>query len=78
MIEVINGNVEKAFRDLARTLQVNGTISEVKNRGHFIKPSEARSLKKAKRLINIRKYALPKSQKKASRYSVSIFSPTIL
>ena len=78
MVDVINGNVEKAMRDVSRMLQINGVISEVRSRTHYVKPCQERSLKKAKRIANIRKYASPKTQKRNSRSSVSIFSANII
>lgn len=71
MVDVMNGNFDKAMRDLNRYLQTNGVISEVKSRAHRIKPCEERSMQKAKRLANIRKYS--KTGNKKFPRSLQIF-----
>lgn len=71
MVDVINGNLEKAMRDLNRYLQTNGVISEVKARAHFVKPCQERATKRAKRLANIHKYT--KSGSKKGPRSLQIF-----
>jgi len=76
LIEVINGNVEKAIRDVNRMLQLNGVVREVKARAHYLKPSQQRAMKKAKRQANILKYAMKSNRK--SKYMLSIFNPNLL
>ena len=77
MVEVFNGNIDKAIRDVNRMLQLNGVVSEVKARGHHVKPCQDRASKKAARYANIRKHT-SKSGKKAAKYMLSIFNPNIL
>jgi ribosomal protein S21 len=76
MIEVVNGNIDKALRELSRTLQTGGVFAELKGRPHYFKPSQKRAIKAAARAANIRKYTSTKANKK-SRQSISIFSSEI-
>ena len=71
MIDVNNGNLDRAMKDMNRILQVNGVVAEVKLIGHNVKPCEKRSLKKAERLMNIKKYKTKKPEDKKSKYSLS-------
>lgn len=71
MIEVFNGNVEKALRDVNRMLQLNGVVSEVKSRTHHVKPCQERAAKRAKRLANIRKH-VAKVGKRSSKDRKSV------
>jgi len=74
MVDVINGNIDKAFRELSRSLQTCGVLAEIKARPHYFKPCQKRALKAASREANRRKYTSPK---KRSRQSISIFSSEI-
>ena len=45
-IEVRNNNVEKALRVLKKKLIKDGVMKELKDRSHFMKPSEVKREKK--------------------------------
>jgi ribosomal protein S21 len=42
VVEVVNGDVERALRKLKKKVQNSGLFQELKNHEHFIKPSELR------------------------------------
>jgi len=42
---VYDNQIEKAIRDLKRKLATEGILREVKNRRHYLKPSEKKKLK---------------------------------
>lgn len=64
-IEVRNGNVERALRKLKKKMFDGGTIKELSERRHFVKPSE-RKRKKKLEVIRQTKRALIKERQKYS------------
>jgi len=46
-VEVRNGDVSKALRILKKKVQQEGIIQEVRDRQHYVKPSEKRAKAKA-------------------------------
>ena len=46
-VEVRNGDVGKALRILKKKVQQEGIIQEVRDRQHYVKPSEKRAKAKA-------------------------------
>jgi ribosomal protein S21 len=76
LVEVTNGNIDRAMKDMNRVLQLNGVVAEVKARGHYLKPCEKRNAKKAERLVNIKKYRSKKPEDKKSKYNLSALFST--
>ena len=54
-IQVRNGNVEKAMRDLKKKLQKDGLMKELKLRQYYRKPSEIKREKKKQGIKNYKK-----------------------
>jgi|TARA_B100001057_G_scaffold243410_1_gene243779 small subunit ribosomal protein S21 len=46
-VEVRNNDINRAWRKLKRLLQDEGVMQEIRDRKHFVKPSEKRARKKA-------------------------------
>ena len=46
-VEVRNNDINRAWRKLKRRLQDEGVMQEIRDRKHFIKPSEKRARAKA-------------------------------
>ncbi len=54
-IQVRNGNVEQALRDLKKKLQKDGLLKELKAKQYFEKPSEKKRRKKKEGIANFKK-----------------------
>lgn len=67
LIDVINGNLDKALREHFKKQQENRVSLELRKRVHYMKPCEKRNLEKAQRLANRRKYIKMAKGKKRSR-----------
>lgn len=46
-VEVKNGDVMRAYRKLKKILHNEGVFAEMQKRRHYVKPSEAKRMKKA-------------------------------
>jgi ribosomal protein S21 len=55
VVEVINGDIERALRKFKKRVQNSGIFQELKNRECFVKPSELRRREKAQALSRARK-----------------------
>ena len=58
-MEVIvrNNNVEKALRILKKKIKKEGLMTELRDRQHYIKPSEKRRLAKKRGIARVKKEA---------------------
>ena len=58
-MEVIvrNNNVEKALRILKKKIRKEGLMTELRDRQHYIKPSEKRRLAKKRGIARVKKEA---------------------
>ena len=63
-VEVIDGNIEKALRDLKNKLSKDGILTELKKRRNAEKPSEVKRRKEREALKKIRKSRGKKSRQK--------------
>lgn len=54
-VQVRDGNVERALRELKRKLNREGWARELRNRREFTKPSKAKALKKEEGVRRMRK-----------------------
>ena len=55
VVEVVNGDVERALRKLKKKAQNAGIFQELKNREFYVKPSELRRREKAQARSRARK-----------------------
>ena len=55
VVEVINGDIERALRKLKKKSQNAGIFQELKKREHYVKPSELRRRQKAQGYARARK-----------------------
>ena len=55
LIEVRNGNLEKAMRVLKKKVQKEGLLKELKDRQYYTKPSEKRREAKKQGIKNVKK-----------------------
>ena len=55
LIEVRNGNLEKAMRVLKKKVQKEGLLQELKDRQYYTKPSEKRREAKKQGIKNVKK-----------------------
>jgi ribosomal protein S21 len=75
LIDVLNGNLDKALREHFKKQQENRISLEVKKRAHYMKPCEKRNLKEAQRMANRRKYIkMAKGKKRSKRELPMLFA----
>ena len=55
LVEVRNGNLEKAMRVLKKKVQKEGLLKELKDRQYYTKPSEKRREAKKQGIKNVKK-----------------------
>ena len=55
LVEVRNGNLEKALRVLKKKVMSAGIVKEVRDRAHYSKPSEIKREKKKEGIKNYKK-----------------------
>lgn len=55
LVEVRNGNLEKAMRVLKKKVQKEGLLQELKDRQYYTKPSEKRREAKKQGIKNVKK-----------------------
>ena len=72
MIDVVNGNIDKALREHFKRQQENRVSLELRKRSHYMKPCEKRNLKDAQRIANRRKYIKLAKGKKRNRRELPI------
>ena len=72
MIDIINGNIDKALREHFKRQQENKISLEIRKRSHYLKPCEKRNLDKAQKLANIRKYIKMSKGKKRSKRELPV------
>jgi small subunit ribosomal protein S21 len=76
-VNVVEGDLEKAFKNLKKKMALEGIFKELKRRRYYEKPSEEKKRKREeadrRRLKKLRRMA---TQSKVKKYSTSVSRPS--